>query len=60
MNKIIYSLKVMIALVEKGHIPISTMTNPKYPQYNCWVFQVTDQFQSDLDQILGGRQDYGE
>ena len=39
MNKIIYSLKVMLALVERGHIPISAMENPKNPQYTCWVFK---------------------
>lgn len=54
MNKIIYSLKVMLKLVEKGHMPISTMMNPKYPRYDCWVFAVTDEFQKDLDEILGG------
>ena len=55
MNKIIYSLKVMLKLVEKGHMPISTMMNPNYPRYDCWVFAVTDEFQKDLDEILGGR-----
>jgi len=45
MNKIIYSLKVMLKLVEKGNIPISTMPNPKYPEYDCWIFQSTDKFE---------------
>lgn len=54
MNKIIYSLKVMEQLVEKGNIPISTMPNPKFPQFNCWIFEVTEKFQRDLDIILGG------
>lgn len=54
MHKIIYSLQVMLKLVKLGHQPIQTMPNPKYPQYNCWIFEVTDAFQHDLDQILGG------
>lgn len=56
MNKIIYSLRVMLCLVERGFIPITTMPNPKYPQFNCWIFEVTDSFQQALDEILGGDQ----
>lgn len=59
MNKIIYSLKVMEQLVEKGNVPISTMPNPKFPQFSCWIFEVTEKFQGDLDIVLGG-QSYGE
>ena len=43
MNKIIYSLKVMVQLVEMGNIPILTMENPKYPDYKCWVFEMTEE-----------------
>lgn len=57
MNKIIYSLKVMLKLVEKGNIPISTMPNPKYPEYDCWIFQSTDKFEQDLTDVLGGMKD---
>lgn len=53
MNKIIYSLQVMLQLVEKGNIPINQMPNPKYPKYQCWIFKVTPKFQQDLDSILG-------
>ena len=35
MNKIIYSLKVMLQLVEMGNLPILTMENPKYSGYKC-------------------------
>lgn len=35
MNKIIYSLKVMVQLVEKGHVPIAAMENPKFPEFKC-------------------------
>lgn len=54
MNKIIYSLKVMESLVEKGNIPISSMPNPKYPKYTYWIFEVTDKFEKDLNLVLGG------
>lgn len=55
MNKIIYSLKVMESLVEKGNIPISSMPNPKYPKYTYWIFEVTDKFEKDLNLVLGGQ-----
>jgi hypothetical protein len=44
MNKIIYSLNVMECLVSKGHVPLTTMPNPKYPQYMCWIFEVNEKF----------------
>lgn len=52
-RKIIYSMRVMLALVEKGYIPEATMPNPQNTKYNCWVFAETDSFKADLDQILG-------
>lgn len=52
MNKIIYSLKIMEELVKRGYIPITSMPNPKFPKYQCWIFAATDGFKEDLDQIL--------
>ena len=54
MNKIIYSIKVMKALVERGFIPIATIPNPQNSKFNCWVFEVTDDFQQILDEIMEG------
>ena len=52
MNKIIYSLKVMRQLVERGFIPVATLPNPKNSRFNCWVFEVSEEFQRVLDEIL--------
>lgn len=52
MNKIIYSLKVMLALVERGFIPVAQMPNPRFPQYNCWVFEDTEEFEKVLSEVL--------
>lgn len=52
-RKIIYSMRVMLALVQRGHVPEATMPNPQNTKYNCWVFAETPEFQKDLDQILG-------
>ena len=54
MNKIIYSLRIMLDLVEAGFIPFTTMPNPKYPQYDCWIFKRSEEFDAALDCILGG------
>ena len=48
----IYTMKVMKRLVEKGHIPIATIPNPKDVRYNSWVFEVNEALQKDLDEIL--------
>ena len=53
MKKIIYSLRIMEKLVEKGHYPEYSMPNPKNPYYTCWVFSATESFKADLDAILG-------
>lgn len=53
--KIIYSLKIMRQLVEKGHVPEHVMPNPTDNRFNCWVFAVNDKFQADLDEIMEGR-----
>ena len=56
MNKkqIIYSLKVMRQLLERGFAPEQTIPNPVKPQFNCWVFEVTEELQKALDEVLGG------
>ena len=56
MNKkqIIYSLKVMRQLLERGFVPEQTIPNPINPQFNCWVFEVTEELQTALDEVLGG------
>ena len=54
MNKIIYSIKVMKALVQKGFIPVATIPNPKDSKFNCWVFEETEEFQRTLDEVMGG------
>ncbi len=52
LNKIIYSLRIMEKLVERGYAPLTSMPNPKFPQFQCWVFAVSDGFKKDLDEIL--------
>ena len=53
-TKIIYSKKVMTQLFEQGFRPIEITQNPLKPEFYCWVFEVTEEFQKALDEILEG------
>lgn len=52
--KIIYSLRVMRALVEKGFFPVQTMPNPKNVKYNCWVFKNSEKLEALATQLMEG------
>jgi hypothetical protein len=45
-------MKLAMALMEKGHNPISTMPNPKNSNLMCWVFQKTASFLEDFEQLV--------
>ena len=49
---IVYKMKLAMALMEKGHKPLSTMPNPKNSQLMCWVFQKTDSFLKDFEELV--------
>lgn len=50
--KIVYSLKIHLEL-QKRNIPyILEMKNPRQPNFNCWVYDLTPQFQKAFDEIL--------
>jgi hypothetical protein len=37
-----------------GFRPIETIPNPLKPEFICWVFEWTDEFDAALDAVLGG------
>ena len=51
-NKIIYSKRIMEELIARGHIPLKSMPNPYKPEFQCWIFEVSEKFQKDIDEIL--------
>lgn len=53
-NKIIYSKRIMTQLLEMGFRPIDTFPNPTNPQFMCWAFEWTDEFDAALCQVLSG------
>ena len=52
--KIIYSLKLHIALQKRGFICLTEMKNPHNPQYNCWVYAATPELLAAFDTLLEG------
>lgn len=53
-TKIIYSMRVMLQLQAKGFQYLTIMPNPQHPEYNCWVYELTEELEKALDEILGG------
>ena len=53
-NKIIYSKKIVLKLLEMGFIPVEQFPNPFNPQYTCWAFEWTQEFDDALNVVLGG------
>jgi hypothetical protein len=52
--KIIYSLKLHIALQKKGFVCLTEMKNPQNPRYNCWVYAATPDLLAAFDALLEG------
>ena len=52
--KIVYSLKMHIALQQQGFQYLTEMKNPNNPRFNCWVYEATPQFQVAFDALLEG------
>lgn len=53
-TKVIFSKRIMIRLLEMGFRPVDTFPNPTNPQFMCWAFEWTDEFDAALCQVLGG------
>lgn len=53
-TKIIYSLKVHIQLSKLGFKYVAEMRNPTNSNLTCWAYEVTEEFEQALNEILGG------
>lgn len=51
-RRIVYSLRVHIALQERGFKPIVQMPNPAKQNFICWVYEWSEEFQKAFDEIL--------
>ena len=50
--KIIYSLKIHIALQAQGFKSEMEMKNPSNPRFNCWVYEETPELLKAFDALL--------
>ena len=50
--KIVYSLKLHIALMKQGFHYVTEMRNPKDVRYSCWVYEATPEFLEAFDNLL--------
>ena len=51
-NKIIYTRRIAMKLIEMGNIQSGTTPNPSKPEFLCWIFPITNKFEKDLQTIL--------
>ena len=50
--KIIYSLRLHIKLRSLGFFEVMEMKNPQKPEYNCWVYEATEELLGAFDKLL--------
>ena len=50
--KIIYSLRIHIALQQLGFAHMTEMKNPQHPHLNCWVYQETPALLKAFDSLV--------
>lgn len=50
--KIIYSLRIHIALQQLGFAHMTEMKNPQHPHLNCWVYAATPELLASLDALI--------
>ena len=43
-EKIVYTRWLMIELVKQGYPVVRVESNPKKPEFDCWVFAETPEF----------------
>lgn len=52
--KIVYSLRVHIALQQQGFTYMTEMKNPNNPNLNCWVYAETPDFLVAFNSLVEG------
>ena len=50
--KIVYSLRIHVALQQQGFIYITEMRNPQNSHLNCWVYAETPEFLQVFDKLV--------
>ncbi len=50
--RVVYSLRIHIALQRMGFHYVTEMKNPQKPQLNCWVYENSEKFAEAFDSLL--------
>lgn len=50
--KVIYSLRIHLALQRQGFTYLTEMKNPHNSQFNCWVYEETPELLSAFDLLV--------
>ena len=53
-TKLIYSKRICEQLMLMGFRPVETIPNPIKPEFICWAFEDTKEFNQALSLVLGG------
>lgn len=53
-RQIVYSKRVMTELLVRGFSPIMEVPNPTYPQYNCWIYERSEDFDAVFADLIRG------
>ena len=51
--KIVYSLRIHVALQQQGFAYVSEMKNPQNPHLNCWVYAASPDFLAAFEALMG-------
>jgi len=50
--KVIYSLRLHVALAQMGIYHLTEMKNPKNSRLNCWVYENNEELKNALDTLM--------
>ena len=50
--KVIYTLALHIELQKQGFKYITEMKNPRNHHYNCWVYEITPEFEEAFSKLV--------
>lgn len=51
--KVVYSLRIHIALQQQGFNCLVEMKNQNNPHLNCWAYEATPEFLAAFDALVG-------
>ena len=57
--KIIYSLRIHLALQQQGFVYLTEMKNPQNMRFSCWVYEATPELLAAFDALLKEDQNNG-